>query len=146
MFLHLGGLFLPILLAKSIQICNQTFNYMSIEQLLGKTFSSVEVNEDRDVMRFIVDKNESYTMFHEQDCCEQVAISDINGDLEDLIGSPITLAEESSNREYLEFGRITWTFYRLATVKGYVDIRWHGSSNGYYSEAVSFVKDGEDEW
>lgn len=118
---------------------------IEFSSLIGKTLTEVRVDDDEIV--FVADDGTSYKMYHSQDCCESVDIEDITGDLQDLVGSPIIRAEENSNNdtpdsELEDRGdeSYTWTFYRISTAKGLVVIRWYGSSNGYYSEAVSFCK------
>lgn len=112
----------------------------AFSDLLGKTLARVEVNEDKDEILFGTTDGRLYRQWHRQDCCESVLVEDIVGDLDDLIGEPVLLAEETSRdatpEEVSESG--SWTFYRLATIKGSVTIRWLGSSNGYYSEGVDF--------
>lgn len=108
--------------------------------LLYLTLTSVR-REGDDVIRFHSECGRTYMMHHEQDCCESVWIESIVGDLADIVGSPILKAEESvSVGEAQRQESARWTFYKLATVKGYVDIRWVGESNGYYSERVDFVR------
>ena len=115
----------------------------SISELKGKILKDVKVKE-KDQIIFTTIDDVKYTMLHYGDCCETVKIEDIVGDINDLIGSEILLAEESTNRDnpkYEDYESFTWTFYKLATIKGYVDIRWYGQSNGYYSESVDFRKE-----
>jgi len=118
------------------------YNVYEIGELVGKIFTDVTANDD--TMSFESDTNH-YRFYHEQDCCESVYIHDIEGDLSDLIGTPILSAEEVMSHD--PFGDVdyqdeshTWTFYKFATINGYVTVRWLGESNGYYSESVTFSK------
>lgn len=98
--------------------------------------------QDDDELLFKTTDLKFYTMYHDQDCCESVYIEEIHGDLEDLVGDEILLAEEvaeeAEESEEMESG--TWTFYKLSTLKASATIRWLGVSNGYYSEGVSFYE------
>lgn len=119
-------------------------NYKNISALLGKTLSDINVDRDNDEIIFTCTDGDQFKMLHMQDCCESVSIDDIVGDIQDLLDSPITMAEVVTNddakpKEYADES-YTWTFYKLATVKGYVNIKWFGTSNGYYSEGVDFIE------
>jgi hypothetical protein len=111
----------------------------SISELLGYTLIKIEL-VDNEELYFYTDENEVYKMFHLQDCCEGVFIEDIVGDLNDLVGEPLIQAEQVSEEHETEWGTMTWTFYKLSTIKGSVTLRWLGESNGYYSESVDFIK------
>jgi hypothetical protein len=112
--------------------------YPEIKDMVGKTFTRVYGGVGDGEMVFEND-TERYVFTHDQDCCECVDINDVVGDISDLEGVPLLMAEEVSGYvgpepEYAD--SYTYTFYKFATIRGYVDVRWLGESNGYYSESV----------
>ena len=123
-----------------------------IDSMVGKTMNSVvanreiiEADESADELIFVADDGTRFTFYHSQNCCENVYIEDICGNLQDLVGSPLIQAEvtstdsEGNSRDLFH----TWTFYKFATNKGSVTVRWYGESNGYYSEEVDLKITGQ---
>ncbi len=110
-----------------------------IGSMLGVTLTRIERESQPDVLTFFSECGRRWRMYHQQDCCEQVEIEELVGELDDLVGAPILVAEERVNEGKLKYGDTeTWTFYELATIQGSVTLRWYGTSNGYYSERVDF--------
>ena len=127
--------------------------------LEGRTLTSVErVGDDDNELVFTTDTGHVFRQYHQRACCEDVYIESIVGDLHDLVGSPIIIAEEVRDPGLAPIPKqqpedwwdddgdnpfnpipesYSWTFYKLATIKGYVDIRWYGTSNGCYSERAT---------
>ena len=115
---------------------------VDISELKGKTITKIVKSDDNEQLHFHVG-DDVYYMFHSQDCCETVSIEEIIGDLDDLIGSPILEAECATNDAPAKDDwddLCLWTFYKIGTIKGHVNIRWYGSSNGYYGVEVQFQK------
>lgn len=116
------------------------------EILKGKTIINIDgLQEDSEKITFYTSDGGVYIQYHIRDCCEEVSLVEINGDIASLLNSEVLVAEEQIsdetpplNPEYDD--SYTWSFYKLATVKGWVDFRWYGTSNGYYSETVDLFK------
>lgn len=113
-----------------------------IPWLLGFTLSAIERDEVYSQERFMANESIVFTrtdgvqvgMYHVQDCCEQVWVEEIHGDLQALVGYPLTTAEvytRDGDKDDQMF-----TFYRIGNERHMVTIRWCGESE-YYSIDVT---------
>lgn len=113
----------------------------SLEEIIGKVIVSVTgIAQDSEEIIFELENGDSYRMYHEYSCCEQVYLEDINGNIDNILNSPVLRFEEKTQDASIDEDSRTYTFYTIATVKGYLDLRWCGESNGCYSESVDFEK------
>ena len=115
----------------------------SLTRLLGLIPESVSGEIGSDNLKINFTDGSQVLFYHEYDCCESVEIDDIVGTTLSIIGKPLLKADikESDSQAKPTNGysddSCTWTFLTLATIKGYIDVKFYGSSNGYYSEDIS---------
>lgn len=115
----------------------------SLSDFVGLTLTDVRQEGDCTIV-FELEDGRTYRLKPEFSCCESVDLNSIEGELSTLVGHPILVAEvtrQEGNYTDAECDdrtdnhcHWTWSFTRLATIKGWVIIRWDGSSNGCYSE------------
>ena len=109
------------------------------------------IKEDLDIIEVVLyfNSGRKLSIYHEQDCCEDVSLIDvIGGNIDDLVGQKIeSMKSVCRQSDEIPFGlddiylnhSNTWTFVTISTFKDDITLRWHGGSNGYYSEYVDFA-------
>jgi hypothetical protein len=70
---------------------------MEFTELVGKTLTKIVGTKNDPSLYFYTTGGNVYELYHEQDCCEDVYLEDIVGDIQDLIGRPILAASEVSD-------------------------------------------------
>jgi len=117
------------------------------EELFGSKIVYIKGLEEGSIEVIITVEKDDGTLVeiiqsHDQDCCEYVAVEQVDNAYQRHIGAKLFGIEEKvstdipSDFEGFTDDSNTWTFYDIKTSKGYISYRWHGASNGYYSESV----------
>lgn len=116
---------------------------MEIKELVGEVLTHVDVCGD-DVIMLTTAAGRQIRIYHDQDCCESVSIESTDGDWVNLYGKVLTEVseetEDASNEGHDDSA--TRTTLKFVVDGATVINRWLGSSNGYYSESISFAEVG----
>lgn len=115
-----------------------------MNELIGKKITGMWVSNDQSILAFDTDQGViAYDAWG--DCCSETWFADITG-VGALIGGTVQTADEVSMDGYnVEDGRTRQECdeaygYKLTTDKGYADIVFRNSSNGYYGGSIELLK------
>jgi len=107
-----------------------------MKKLIGKKINGISINDDQSILSFDTDHGQvNYLAYG--DCCSESWFADITG-VSAMLGGSVQTAEEIGMEGYdVKDGRTRQEYdeaygYKLTTDKGYADIVFRNSSNGYY--------------
>lgn len=115
-----------------------------MKELIGKTVVGLKVDSDQSHLVF--EHPDGSTTIYETygDCCSETWFADITG-VSALLGQEVLTAEEVElPADIAQDARCRQeedSFYgvKLTTAKGYIDIVYRNSSNGYYGGSIEIV-------
>jgi len=117
--------------------------------LVGKTIVRGDMRKGADKVWFETADGMLFTMFMYEDPMTEQAVwlEDVVGDMDIILNTEILKAEvvtrESQGDPASDWRYQDWTYYKLATIKGYVDMRWCGVSSydGYSRDVLVTMHD-----
>ena len=114
-----------------------------MNKLIGTKINGISVNDDQSILSFDTDQGEvTYQAWG--DCCSESWFADITG-VSALLGATVAGVEEVSLDGYnVNDGRCRQEEdsaygYKITTDKGYADIVFRNSSNGYYGGDIGLI-------
>jgi hypothetical protein len=112
-----------------------------LETFKGKKILGFSGRTGDDDFKLLLEDDCEILFYHSQDCCEEVFLEDIVGDPASLIGKVLNCIEVKTDEDYeapVDYNpeSYTWTFFTIKAGNRYLDLRFFGSSNGYYSESA----------
>lgn len=120
-----------------------------MKELVGKKIKALSINEDQSMLRFDTDVGPvDFCAFG--DCCSESWFADITG-VDALIGGLVASADEVGMDGYnVNDGRgrqeeDSAYGYKITTDKGYADVVFRNSSNGYYGGWIEPVEKPSDD-
>lgn len=78
----------------------QEYHPADFSCLLGHIIKNViGLNKGSPMVDIEMEDGSVYVLHHNQYCCESVEVADITGDIKDIIGSPLLMAEVVTNSD-----------------------------------------------
>ena len=117
--------------------------HVEFSDLVGEVLDAVDIDREENQILLTTRSGRKFLVYHEQDCCETVAISDQDGNFDNLIGKPLIEARDfavDTGESESDYDSQTTTTLVFRVDDQTVISRWVGDSNGYYSESVDIAE------
>jgi hypothetical protein len=116
-----------------------------MNELIGKKILSIQINDDQSILAFNTEQG-VVAYEAEGDCCSECWFADITG-VHALLGATVRSSDEVDLENYnVDDGRCRQDEdeaygFKLTTDKGYTDIVFRNSSNGFYGGWINLYKE-----